>query len=221
MELDAAIFDFGGVLTTSVRAAFIEWERNLGLPEGALLAAFRATAAEEAEPAYAKLEKGLITEGEFYLGMFERVRAHTGAELTMPDDPAAIRAGMFGALRRNEEMIAVAAAIAQHYKTAILTNNVKEWTGWRELVDAHVFDLVVDSSEVGMRKPEAEIYHLTCERLGVAPARAAFVDDIPMNVEGARDVGLHAIQFTTTEEVLDALKPLFPRAFEGRESAHA
>jgi putative hydrolase of the HAD superfamily len=94
-----------------------------------------------------------------------------------------------------------------------LTNNVREWTDWREWVEAHIFDLIVDSSEVGMRKPEPEIYLLTCEKLGVKPERAAFVDDIPTNIEGASAVGLHAIQFTKTEEVIDQLRPLFPRAF--------
>lgn len=222
MELEAAIFDFGGVLTTSIRASFIAYEVSLGIPEGSLLEAFRLAAAEaEGEPAYALLEKGLIPEGEFYATMFDRVRTHTGLDLEMPEEPAAVRAGMFGALRRNEEMIAVAAAIGQHYKTAILTNNVREWTEWRELCDAHIFDLVIDSSEVGMRKPEHEIYHLTCEKLGVAPDRASFVDDIPMNVDAAREVGLHAIQFTTTEDVLAALRPMFPRAFGGREASHA
>jgi putative hydrolase of the HAD superfamily len=64
-----------------------------------------------------------------------------------------------------------------------------------------------------MRKPEPEIYLLTCEKLGVEPERAAFVDDIPTNIEGATAVGLHAIQFTKTDEVIDQLRPLFPRAF--------
>ena len=120
---------------------------------------------------------------------------------------------LFGSIKRNDEMIAAAVRIGAHYKTAILTNNVKEWTDWREWVEAHIFDLIVDSSHEGMRKPEPEIYLLTCERLGVSPDRAAFVDDIPMNVEGAEAVGLHAIRFTTTEEVIEQLRPLFPRAF--------
>ncbi|MFN2613624.1 MAG: HAD-IA family hydrolase, partial [Actinomycetota bacterium] len=140
--------------------------------------------------------------------------------IEFPDDPAAVRAKLFGALRRNDEMIAAAVRIGAHYHTAILTNNVKEWSDWRELVDAHIFDLVVDSSYEGMRKPDPEIYLLTCDRLGVAPARAAFVDDIPLNVAGASAVGLHAIQFTTTDEVLAQLRPLFPRAFE-EETADA
>jgi epoxide hydrolase-like predicted phosphatase len=145
--------------------------------------------------------------------MLQNLRDFTGKDIQFPQDPVEVRRMLFGAIRRNDDMIAAAVRIGAHYKTAILTNNVREWTDWREWVEAHIFDLIVDSSEVGMRKPEPEIYLLTCEKLGVKPERAAFVDDIPTNIEGATAVGLHAIQFTTTDEVIDALRPLFPRAF--------
>ncbi|HLW17363.1 MAG TPA: HAD family phosphatase [Actinomycetota bacterium] len=211
-ELDAAIFDFGGVLTTSIRASFTEFERQLNLDDGTLIDAFRHEA-ESGEPDFFLLEKGLITEAEFYQRMLQHLRDYTGKDIEFPGDPVKVRQMLFGSIRRNDEMIAAAVRIGAHYKTAILTNNVKEWTDWREWVEAHIFDLIVDSSHEGMRKPEPEIYLLTCERLGVAPDRAAFVDDIPMNVEGAEAVGLNAIRFTTTEEVLEQLRPLFPRAF--------
>jgi putative hydrolase of the HAD superfamily len=217
LELDAAIFDFGGVLTTSIRASFAEFERALELEDGTLMEAFRHEA-ESGEPDFFLLEKGLITEAEFYARMLQRLRDFTGKEIEFPQDPVEVRRMLFGSIRRNDQMIAAAVRIGAHYKTAILTNNVKEWTDWREWVEAHIFDSVVDSSEVGLRKPEPEIYLLTCEKLGVDPSRAAFVDDIPTNCEGATAVGLHAIRFTTTDEVLDQLRPLFPRAFEGEEA---
>jgi putative hydrolase of the HAD superfamily len=211
-ELDAAIFDFGGVLTTSILASFNEFERTLELDDGTLVDAFRHEA-ESGEPAFFLLEKGLISEAEFYERMLQNLREYTGKDIQFPQDPVQVRRMLFGAIRRNDDMIAAAVRIGAHYKTAILTNNVREWTDWREWVEAHIFDLIVDSSEVGMRKPEPEIYLLTCEKLGVQPERAAFVDDIPTNIAGATAVGLHAIQFTTTDEVIDALRPLFPRAF--------
>ena len=211
-ELDAAIFDFGGVLTTSILASFNEFEKQLELDNGTLVDAFRHEA-ESGEPAFFLLEKGLISEAEFYERMLQNLREYTGKDIVFPQDPVEVRRMLFGAIRRNDDMIAAAVRIGAHYKTAILTNNVKEWTDWREWVEAHIFDLIVDSSEVGMRKPEPEIYLLTCEKLGVKPERAAFVDDIPTNIEGAAAVGLHAIQFTKTEEVIDQLRPLFPRAF--------
>lgn len=83
---------------------------------------------------------------------------------------------------------------AAGYGTAILTNNVREWgDGWRATIPMDVFDVVVDSSEVGLRKPDSAIYLLTCERLGVKPDEAVFLDDNERNCEGARAVGLHAI----------------------------
>jgi len=211
-ELDAAIFDFGGVLTTSILASFNEFEKTLELDDGTLVDAFRHEA-ETGEPAFFLLEKGLISEAEFYERMLQNLREYTRKDIVFPQDPVEVRRMLFGAIRRNDDMIAAAVRIGAHYKTAILTNNVREWTDWREWVEAHIFDLIIDSSEVGMRKPEPEIYLLTCEKLGVKPERAAFVDDIPTNIEGASAVGLHAIQFTKTEEVIDQLRPLFPRAF--------
>jgi epoxide hydrolase-like predicted phosphatase len=220
MELEAAIFDFGGVLTTPIRESFAHFESKLGLPDGALLRAF-IHHDEGDEPMYFRLERGEITEREFMVWMGGTLKAQTGVDVPFGNEPGAIRDRLFGAIERNEEMILAAATIGQHYKTGILSNNVKEWVGWREMADAHLFHVVVDSSEVGLRKPEPEIYTLTCERLGVSPDKAAFVDDIPSNVEGASNVGLHAIRFTTTEEVLEQLRPLFPRAFAHKETSHA
>lgn len=219
-ELQACIFDFGGVLTTPVLAAFQEFEAALGLEPKTLLNAFRHEPGD-AEPDFFLLEKGLISEGEFYQRMFERLREFTGKEIVLPSDPRAVRAKLWGSLKRNDAMLEAAVQIGAHYKTAILTNNVKEWDDWREMVRAHIFDLVIDSSAVGMRKPDPEIYTLTCAELGIQPNHAAFIDDIPVNVEGARKVGLHAIHFTTSEEVLGHLRPLFPRAFQDKEQASA
>src|SRR5688572_21441162 len=129
-----------------------------------------------------------------------------GSTITMPEDPAEVRKKLWGRIRRNDEMIETARRISEHYKVGLLTNNVKEWGGWREFYPTDVFEVVVDSSEVGMRKPDPRIYRLTCERLGVAPARAAFVDDIEDNVAGARNVGLVGIHFTSTGAVLDQLR---------------
>jgi putative hydrolase of the HAD superfamily len=217
---DAAIFDFGGVLTTPLSLSFGSFEEALGIPEGSLVAAFRdqepasAPAPEPApEPDWHLLEKGLLSEDEFYARMLRRLELHTGRSLPFPDDPSAVRRKLFGGLEPNEPILDAAAAIGRHYRTAILSNNVKEWREWREMIRADVFHLVVDSSEEGVRKPDPEIYLLTCERLGVAPERAVFVDDIESNVEGARAVGMTAIHFTSNEDVLEALMASFPRAF--------
>jgi putative hydrolase of the HAD superfamily len=212
-ELDAAIFDFGGVLTTPVFESFKGFEEELGLEPGQLLQAFREHyKRQDTEADFHLLETGKITEAEYYKRLGSRV-AEMGSTVTMPADPVEIRKKLWGRIRRNEEMLQAVEKIHRHYKVGLLTNNVKEWGGWRELYPVDLFDIVIDSSEVGVRKPDPKIYHLACEGLDVAPERAAFVDDIDINVEGARAFGLNAIQFTTTGEVLERLRPLFPRAF--------
>jgi putative hydrolase of the HAD superfamily len=102
----------------------------------------------------------------------------------------------------------VAELRAEGYKTAILTNNVREASAdWRAMLDVDaLFDVVIDSSEVGMRKPNPAIYLLALEQLGVDdPSRAVFIDDAPGNVEGARAAGLHALLFEDAESCLTAL----------------
>jgi putative hydrolase of the HAD superfamily len=90
--------------------------------------------------------------------------------------------------------------------TALLTNSFKEFRAHIEKhVDFSIFDLVIDSSEVGHRKPEPEIYALTTKLLGVAPERILYLDDFLANVVGAREAGWHAIHVTSPEQALAAL----------------
>ena len=90
--------------------------------------------------------------------------------------------------------------------TALLTNSFKEFRAHLEdHVDFGIFDLVVDSSEVGHRKPEPEIYELTTERLGIAPERILYLDDFLANVSGARAAGWDAIHVTGPQQALLAL----------------
>jgi FMN phosphatase YigB (HAD superfamily) len=79
------------------------------------------------------------------------------------------------------------------YRTAICTNNVRPWAAWRDHVPTDGFDVVVDSCEVGLRKPEAAIYRLVAERLAVDVERCLMLDDFVENVDGARAVGMQAI----------------------------
>ncbi|MCP5026490.1 MAG: HAD family phosphatase [Actinomycetia bacterium] len=99
-------------------------------------------------------------------------------------------------------------------RTALVTNNVREWRPvWSARLPLdELFDTVIDSSAVGHRKPEAEIYQLTLERLEVTAANAVFLDDMPANVEGAQAVGLQAILVgADTEEVIGELRALIGR----------
>jgi len=212
-ELDAAIFDLGGVLTTPILESFAGFEQELGLEPGALIKAFREHySRQDGEADFHQLETGKITEQEYYRRLGARIGA-MGATTPMPVDPVEVRKKLWGSIKPNHEMIDTAKRIREHYKVGLLTNNVKEWGGWRDLYPTDLFQVVIDSSEVGIRKPDPAIYRLACERLAVAPGRTAFVDDIETNVEGARALGMVAIRFTTTGEVLDKLRPLFPKAF--------
>ncbi len=112
----------------------------------------------------------------------------------------------FGHLERNPGMIDYMRGVRDRgLRTALLTNNVREWEPrWRPMLPEidEIFEVVIDSAFVGMRKPEPEIYLLTLERLGdgIEAADCVFVDDIELNCEAARDLGMAAVTFETTEQ---------------------
>ena len=109
-------------------------------------------------------------------------------------------------LERNHEMIDLVADLrGRGLRTALLTNNVREWEPrWRSMLPEidEIFEVVVDSAFVGMRKPEPEIYHLTVERLGggLTAEDCVFVDDMAINCDAARDLGMVAVRFETTDQ---------------------
>jgi putative hydrolase of the HAD superfamily len=109
----------------------------------------------------------------------------------------------FGHLRPNEEMIAFLRELRDRgYRLAMLTNNVREWEPrWRAMLPVdELFEVVVDSGFVGMRKPDPAIYRLTCERLGVGPERCLFVDDVAVNCDAAAALGMTAVLFRSSEQ---------------------
>jgi epoxide hydrolase-like predicted phosphatase len=139
-----------------------------------------------------QMERGELSFGETR----ERIIA-LGAEAGLEFEPIEILARS-GALdeRRDELVERVRGLRADGYRTAIVTNNVKEFSDrWRRMIPVdELFELVVDSSEVGVRKPDPRIYQITLERLGgLEPERAVFLDDFESNVESARALGLHGI----------------------------
>jgi putative hydrolase of the HAD superfamily len=101
---------------------------------------------------------------------------------------------------------------------AMLTNNVKEWEPhWRPMLPVdEIFETVIDSAFVGCRKPEPRIYEITLERLGLSAEQCVFVDDLLPNIEGARELGFHAVHFQDTEQAIAEI-----RAAVGGESASA
>lgn len=208
---EAAIFDFGGVVTTSIADAFARFDEAVGVPAGTVLRLMRE-ARDEATSEFHRLETGAMSEADFYAALGAKVAAEAGRPIEWPADAKTIRRMLLGSLERNEAMLAAIEAIGRDHTVGMLTNNVREWGAWRDHYPMDLFRVVVDSCEVGMRKPDPRIYLLTCERLGVEPARSVFVDDLKENVDGAAAVGLRGILFTTTDDTLAELRALFPRA---------
>jgi putative hydrolase of the HAD superfamily len=139
------------------------------------------------------LETGLLTEAEYFARLCER-HAAAGHPRMEPGDARQI---LFGRpMVASEAMIdAVRRVRAAGHRTALLTNNAREWEAtWRALMPFdELFDVILDSSAVGLRKPDPAIYRLTCERLGLDPAECLFVDDLECNVAAARALGMEAL----------------------------
>ena len=97
---------------------------------------------------------------------------------------------------------------ASGLRMAMLTNNVREWEPfWRSMLPVdEIFETVVDSAFVGTRKPEARIYEMTVERLGLVPEACLFVDDLEVNCDGARESGLRPVHFRDNEQAIGEIR---------------
>src|SRR5688572_10090026 len=196
--IEAVIFDYGGVLSTTPFAGIAEYERKMGYPERSLARLLFGKGAspqgptDEPDHDWHLLETGRLTLDEFHVRLVERSEAALGQPLDLGDYAQFLRELGVGVhwmmVHRVRELR------ADGYRTAILTSNVKEWGNyWKQSILLDLFDEIVDSCEVGLRKPDPAIYRLTCERLKVAPEAAVFLDDTRRHVESARQVGLQAI----------------------------
>ena len=204
-QLRAAIFDYGGVLTTSGRAALADWTRQEGIRRETYTAALKEWLAPGAPPGNPihLLETGEIDAEEFNRALAARLRTTDGGPVA-PDD---LLGRLFGHMRSDEEMLRLVRDLRdQGVRTALLSNSWGNEYPW-ELLDG-LFEVAVISGEVGLRKPDPRIYRLTLEKLGLAPHEAVFVDDGPQNVEAAQDIGLHAILHTDAASTRAALAGL-------------
>ena len=203
-EARAVVCDFGGVLTVPLIQAFAAYQDRSGTSlEDLGRAMQRATEAAGGEHPLFQLEKGLITEAEF----LHRLEQHL-PEGTHLQGFSEI---YFDALHPNEELIDYMRELRDRgLRMAMLTNNVREWEPlWRaKLPVDEIFELVVDSAFVGMRKPERGIYELTLERLGpgVAAGDCVFLDDLQPNVDAAREIGMRAVRFESNAQAVPAIE---------------
>ena len=197
----AVVCDFGGVLTSPLVGSFMKFQEHSGVSLEQLGAAM-AKLAEESDgqhPLFA-LEKGELSEAEF----LRRLEDALGGDVSLEG----FGERYFEHLHPNEEMIGEMRRLRERgLRMALLTNNVREWEPlWRaKLPDIdEIFEVIVDSAFVGMRKPEPGIYELTVERLGdgVAAADCLFVDDIEANCEMATELGMTAVHFRDAAQAI-------------------
>jgi len=194
----AIICDFGGVLTTPLGNSFAAWSRESGIPLEDLGAAMASATERHGEHPLFMLEKGLIDQDEFTRRM--ELELGDGRRLDTMGDV------IFRYLERDAEMIGYMRELRDRgLRTALLTNNVREWEPvWRAMLPEidEIFEVVVDSAFVGMRKPEPEIYALTVDRLGgeIEPADCVFVDDMSVNCDAAGRLGMTAVVFESAAQ---------------------
>jgi putative hydrolase of the HAD superfamily len=196
--LRALIVDFGGVLTTEVWSAFEAFCRGEGLEPGTVKALFRDDPRALAD--LRALETGACAPAEFE----QRFSAHLG----IPGRADGLIERLFAGLEPDEEMIeAVRRARAAGIRTGLISNSWGRTIYDQALIES-LFDAVVISGDVGLHKPQPEIYLLACERLGIEPADAVFVDDLRENCAGAEAVGITAVLHRETTETVSRLEQL-------------
>jgi epoxide hydrolase-like predicted phosphatase len=191
------LFDFGGVLTTSVWDSFAAFCRSEGLKPDAVKDLFRTD--PEALADLRGLEIGALSEGEFEIAFGRRL----GLE-----KPEGLIDSMFSGMKPVEQMVdAVRELRGAGVLTGLVSNSWSTAHYDRELL-AELFDTIVISAEVGLHKPQPEIYRLAAERLEVPPERCVFVDDLRENCEGAEAVGMTAVRHRDAPETIGRLAEL-------------
>jgi putative hydrolase of the HAD superfamily len=183
--IEAVLFDFTGVLTTSPWPAL---EASAGGEVERLVGPYH----EDTDHPWHRLERGEITLSDFLTA----VQAEAVKDGGEPLDLSPLR-GLLSELRIHEDVVGYVAALrAEGFRTALVTNNIREGeSSWRAMLAVDdLFEVVVDSSAVGMRKPDPAIFTHTLSLLGgVAPGRAVFLDDVDTNLAGARRAGLQTV----------------------------
>ena len=201
--IEAVIWDFGGVFTTSPFDAFTRYERERGLPENLIR---KINSTNHLENAWAKFERS-----ELDLVGFDTAFAAEARALGHDVPGREIIALLAGDFR--PEMIEALRRIKTKFKTGCITNNVpsmQQDAGQgrsfyaREIMA--LFDHVIESSKVGIRKPNPLIYQMMCETLGVKPETCVYLDDLGGNLKPARALGMTTIKVDTGPQAIAELE---------------
>jgi putative hydrolase of the HAD superfamily len=201
--LEAVIWDFGGVLTSSPFEAFARFETERGLPTDIIR---RTNAANHLENAWAKFERAEV-DIETFDGLFAAESRALGAEVSGKD----VLPLLSGDLR--PEMVDALRRIKSKFKTGCITNNLPAnasgSAGGRTLYVAEVmvlFDHVIESAKIGLRKPDPKIYQMMVDALAVDPKRCVYLDDLGVNLKPARDMGMTTIKVVSAKQALAELE---------------
>ncbi|MBI3971762.1 MAG: HAD family phosphatase [Chloroflexi bacterium] len=201
LPIRAVLFDIGGVFFPWPQADFFaRWAERLGIASGSFHQLLWYGPDIEAA------NVGAITAEEYYRRCARRMCVDQAQVRRLIEDA-------FAGEQLNEELAAYARrTLRSRVRVAALTNN---WSFGRTLIEqrgiAELFDLIVNSAEEGVKKPHARIYHITLERLAIAPAEAVFIDDSKENVEAARALGIRSIPFVSAGQVISELEALLAR----------
>lgn len=202
--VEAVIFDFGGVMTTSPFEAFARFERERGYPVDIIR---NTNAANHLENAWAKFERAEIDLDTFDRLFAQESLALAGAAVSgrdvLPLLAGDLRPDMVEALRR----------IKSECKTGCITNNLPANAigsqGGRSFYVAEVmalFDHVIESAKIGLRKPDPRIYRMMTDALGVSPADCVYLDDLGVNLKPARELGMTTIKVVSASQAIAELE---------------
>jgi putative hydrolase of the HAD superfamily len=203
MTIEAVIWDFGGVLTTSPFEAFARFEAARGLPADIIR---RTNAANHWENAWAKFERAEV-DIETFDALFAAESRALGAEVRGRD----VLPLLSGELR--PEMVEALRRVKAKFRTGCITNNLPAnaigSASGRTLYVAEVmalFDAVVESAKTGLRKPDPRIYEIMVHALGVRPEACVYLDDLGVNLKPAREIGMTTIKVVTAAQAITELE---------------
>ena len=212
--IDAVLWDFGGVVTSSPFDAFRRLEQERGLPQDFLR---RVNSTNPHANAWARMERGEIGPDEF-----DALFREESSALGHPVGGTEVLALLSGQVR--PKVVAAIRQVRTRYKVACLTNNMNAGHGpgmaqtserARAIAEVmELFHLVVESSKTGLRKPEPAFYLHACEKLGIEPARAVFLDDLGINLKPAAALGMRTIKVTDPDVALAELGELIGMSFD-------
>jgi putative hydrolase of the HAD superfamily len=201
--IEAVIWDFGGVLTTSPFETFARFEIERGLPADIIR---RTNASNHLENAWAKFERAEV-DLEAFDQLFATESLALGAEVRGKD----VLPLLAGDLRL--EMVEALRRVTTKFKTGCITNNLPPHAlgsmGGRSIYVAEamaLFDHVIESAKIGLRKPDPRIYRMMVEALGVDPTNCVYLDDLGVNLKPARDLGMTTIKVLNAPQAIAELE---------------